>query len=258
MNLFLTEETVPRERKENKMKRLLCLTLLAVMILCCVPAQADRPTGGVLRVPPAPNSRAAQGSFITGPTVVTAGEDAVWAVDLGEDDQEYLYRYQILVDDDTVFTEESGKRPLVVLFERPSAASPTITYSLLYTPGNYALWVQRKKISDHKVYDYQYYPFTVIPSEGVNAFDARLDEIAAGCQGKDDFETVANVFEWILANTVYDSGYRYYSAEAIIFNGKSTCNGYACLFRRLMERLNIPVRYVCGMSDGDYHAWNTV
>ena len=240
------------------MKRFMWLTLLVILILCCAPAQADRPTGGVLHVPLAPTPRGGQGSFISGPTVVTAGEDGVWTVDLGEDDREYFYRYQILVDDDTVFTDESGQRLLNVLFERPSAASTTITYSLLYTPGNYQLWVQRRKTSDSKVYDYQYYPFTVIPCEGENAFDTRLDEIAASCQGEDVFETVENVFHWILANTQYDGAFRYYSAEAIIFNGKSTCNGYAYLFRLLMERLNIPVRYVCGMADDDYHAWNTV
>ena len=240
------------------MKRSLCLVLVTVLLLCCTPAHADRPVGGVRHVSLDVKKRGSQDSFISGPTVVTAGEEATWTIDLGENDQEYFYRYQILVDDDTVYTEESGRRLLVVVFERPSAASPTITYSLLYTPGNYQLWVRRYLVSDNTVYTEQYYPFTVVPCENGNAFDTRLDEIAAECRGEDDFDTVVNVFEWILANTRYDSSHRYYSAEAIIFVGRSTCNGYACLFRLLMERLNIPVRYVSGIAEDDDHAWNTV
>ena len=240
-------------------KRFIWLIPLIVLVFCCVPVQADRAAGGACHVPYTPLLRGTpQGSFISGSTVVTAGENGIWTVDLGEDDEEYFYKYQILVDDDTVVTPESGPRLLDVLFERPSAASPTITYSLLYTPGNYQLWVQRRKISDQTIYDQEYYPFTVVPSDGENLFDTRLDEIAASCQGEDDFETVVNVYDWIIANTRFDNGNRYYSAEAVVFNGKSTCNGYARLFRLLMERLDIPVRFVCGWVDTESHAWNAV
>ncbi len=246
------------------MRRWLPALVLTLLILfCAAAAMADHPVGGVRRLPlPELRSRdliSVTGEIITGPARVTAGETAVWTISLPEG---YVsYDFYLCVDDDTAMVS-NGVRTLDTMYYLELASAPTVTYDLLYTPGDYTVFLYCYRTANGTGgYQSSTLQFEVTPDTGTNAFRSRLAQIADSCRGADDFETVVNVHNWILAHNEYDWSFTYYSAEAVVFKGTSVCNGYARLFRLLMEELDIPVRYVGGYAYGDPdagHAWNAV
>ena len=244
------------------MRRWMAVPVLALLLLfCCAAASAERPAGGVRRQPLLRTRTQflteETGAVLSGPAQVTAGEPGVWTVNLPSGC--VSYDFYVCVDDDIAQVVD-GVRYLDTLYCLEGASGATVTYDLLYTPGDYWIFLYCNTAGGG-VARMEQSQFTVTASAGGNAFDNRLNQIARSCRGADDFETVVNVHDWILANNEYDDSYSYYSAEAVIFRGTGVCNSYARLFRLLMERLGIPVRYVGGYAMGEPdsgHAWNTV
>lgn len=70
-------------------------------------------------------------------------------------------------------------------------------------------------------------------------------------------EKIKAVHDYIVLNVSYDKTLTYRTQYDALFRNTSVCHGYALLFYRMMEELNIPVRLVIG-SAGSAHIWNMV
>lgn len=75
----------------------------------------------------------------------------------------------------------------------------------------------------------------------------------------DEFAKVRAVNQYLCDHMTYDINY--YSSRDAILLGRGRCQGYANVFKNLMNALGIPTDYIRGYADGDYsstHAWNRV
>lgn len=70
-------------------------------------------------------------------------------------------------------------------------------------------------------------------------------------------EKIKAAHDYIVLNVAYDKSLTYRTQYDALFRNTSVCHGYALLFYRMMEELNIPVRLVIG-SAGSSHIWNMV
>ena len=87
-----------------------------------------------------------------------------------------------------------------------------------------------------------------------------------------DYEKVKGVYDYICANVKYDfenydkemyeddpnMSYLHHSTYSAIILKKTVCQGYATLLYRMLLELGIDSRYITGMADNEYHAWNIV
>lgn len=70
-------------------------------------------------------------------------------------------------------------------------------------------------------------------------------------------EKIKASHDYIVLNTAYDTTHTYRTQYDILFRNTSVCHGYALLFYRMMEEMDIPVRLVIGNAGGP-HIWNMV
>lgn len=73
-----------------------------------------------------------------------------------------------------------------------------------------------------------------------------------------DHEKVKAVHDYIVLNSEYDTSHTYYSDYNLLTQAKSVCNGYALLTYNMLNKLNIPTKFVFGSSDSESHVWNMV
>jgi len=87
----------------------------------------------------------------------------------------------------------------------------------------------------------------------------KIDEILNNIITRDMtvHEKIKAVHDYIVLNVAYDKSLTYRTQYDALFRNTSVCHGYALLFYRMMEELNIPVRLVIG-SAGSAHIWNMV
>lgn len=90
--------------------------------------------------------------------------------------------------------------------------------------------------------------------------DKKIDSILATIikPYMDDHEKVKAVHDYIVLNGKYDTSYVYYSDYDLLTEGKSVCNGYAILTYNMLNKLEIPVKFVFGTSNSESHVWNMV
>lgn len=62
----------------------------------------------------------------------------------------------------------------------------------------------------------------------------------------------------VYPNTVDDSVDTLWTAYGALANQEAVCQGYASAFNLIMQKLDIPVVNVYGVSDGENHVWNQV
>ena len=71
-------------------------------------------------------------------------------------------------------------------------------------------------------------------------------------------EKAKAVHDYIVLNGKYDENKIYYSDYDLLTEGTSVCNGYALLTYNMLNKLNIPVKLISGISAGEAHIWNMV
>ncbi len=84
--------------------------------------------------------------------------------------------------------------------------------------------------------------------------------VASACKAADDYQTVRNIHDYLVSNTVYTLTPSEYchTIKACILDHKCVCDGYAKTFRILCEANNIACLFVPGIGNGNDHAWNKV
>lgn len=85
--------------------------------------------------------------------------------------------------------------------------------------------------------------------------------IAQTChQGMEPWQMVLSVHDYIVAHAEYSYNGVYNNGYHALVSGKTACYGYAQLFLRVMQRLNIPCEIVIcdDTGEGTGHAWNAV
>lgn len=87
-----------------------------------------------------------------------------------------------------------------------------------------------------------------------------LDEI----NNKNDYYKILNAHNWIVDNICYNTQDSYNNANlyGALYDKKVVCEGYARLFKSLMDKMNIPCVFVSGVGinegHSENHAWNYV
>lgn len=82
--------------------------------------------------------------------------------------------------------------------------------------------------------------------------DKKMNDMAKDLEGLSDYEKVKALHDYLVLQCEYTGGFP--SIYDALFNGKTICVGYAGTFFRVLNKANVPVRYVVGVD----HAWNLV
>ncbi len=76
------------------------------------------------------------------------------------------------------------------------------------------------------------------------------------------YEKIKKVHDYIIAHVEYDNDYLRYTAYDALHDGLAVCQGYALLTYRMLIELNVPVRYISGLTEYNdptsRHGWNIV
>lgn len=76
---------------------------------------------------------------------------------------------------------------------------------------------------------------------------------------KTDFQKVKAVNDFVVKNTSYGGNKAdRYTTYGLMKDKVAVCQGYALVTLKMLEGLNIPVRYVVGTARNQNHAWNKV
>lgn len=92
------------------------------------------------------------------------------------------------------------------------------------------------------------------------------DEILSSITEKNDYHKIVHIHNWIVDNLQYNENESSFNANlyGAIKQRKVVCEGYARLFKSLMDKLDIPCVFVSGVGinsgtgQNEDHAWNYV
>ncbi len=110
-------------------------------------------------------------------------------------------------------------------------------------------------------YDISYYTTGTQEEEFQQRAGEVLDEL--GLEGKNEYEIVEGIYDYITANVEYDREHVYdddyllqYTAYAALLDRTAVCQGYANLFYYLCRECGVSARLIPGTGGGEPHAWN--
>ena len=91
------------------------------------------------------------------------------------------------------------------------------------------------------------------------------NQVVTALSGYSNEEKIKRVNDWMIDNLTYDqsSGENKYNIYGAITEAKAVCEGYARMFKYIMDGMNIPCILVSGEAtnsngDSESHAWNYV
>ena len=114
-----------------------------------------------------------------------------------------------------------------------------------------------------------HFKYTMTKKDAVAVYN-RLKLVAPSLRGKDDYQTIKNVHDYIAKSTKYDhavvdvNGYRQndHNIMGPLREGLAVCEGIARTVQFLLRELRVECTYKCGyVNEGTtrgYHAWNIV
>ena len=265
------------------MKKLWAVLVLCAAVFMAASALAEGPTGGMRAREYEPGALVPRAAYTVTPGKYTyeAGEPIVFNVtrpqngyvnlDLGVLDNSY-----------------ASANTADILWSVSKVTDVPVVYDLCWTPGHYVVWYEvwgstttsgggsgmgpgtgtgtgtgtggsssgtpTKKAEGS-------FEFYVTACSGTNLLHQKVQQVVAANRGADDFETVINLHDWVLAHNAYDYSFTYYSAESLFFLESGVCNSYARAFDLLLKEAGIPSTRVGGCTD-EYnpsttgHAWS--
>ncbi len=101
------------------------------------------------------------------------------------------------------------------------------------------------------------------PKPTMDSHFNKMSELAESLKGKDDYETVKNIHDYLIKNFDYDyrkNNENYTDIEGFR-DGVMVCNGYAMATFYLCNKAGIDARLIIGIGGNDTtinHAWNVV
>ena len=225
--------------------------VLLIMILISSVALADRPIGGVKSirrdeyVP-----RRSPYSVTTDKGTYEAGETVTFTVNFPENGS-----YSILL---CVYDGTYGENSYIgdAQWDSGILTSAQITYDLIWIPGEYWAFVYYYDADGNAVNDTGFCAFVVTECSGTNIISAQVSQIVSENRGQNDFETLVNLYTWLMDNCEYDYSYTYYCAESVFLLHTGVCNSYSRALNLLLTEAGIPSRRVVGTGNGGGHAWN--
>lgn len=130
-----------------------------------------------------------------------------------------------------------------------------------YAGGAIKTW----QVSTQKQGSYTYltYKLTYLSTpQKETVVDAEVKKLASQLfkPGMSEFEKVKAVNDYIVLNTEYSHNTKGspYMVHTLLTEKKGVCQAYALLAYRLFEEIGMDSRYVTGLANGEYHAWNMV
>ena len=238
---------------KRTLRLLIFLTVCTMTILAASIAIADRPTGGVKPMPLGEHAvpRRSVYSVTTDKDTYEAGETVTFTVNFPENGS-----YSISLG---IYDETYGANTYIsdtVWEPKGKQTSSTLTYDMIWTPGEYWTFVNYFDADGNQVSGNGFYSFIVTDCSGTNTITAMVQQIVASNRGQSDFETLINLYTWLMNNCEYDYDYCYYCAESVFMLHTGVCNSYSRALNLLLTEAGIPCRRVVGQGNGGGHAWN--
>ncbi|MBR5344362.1 MAG: leucine-rich repeat protein [Clostridia bacterium] len=227
------------------------LAVCLIMILVSSIALADRPTGGVKPISrDAYAPRRSVYCVTTDKDTYEAGETVTFTVNFPENGS-YLFSL-------CIYDETHGVDSYIgdTLWDPGEMTSAQFTYDMIWTPGEYWVFVNFFDADGNRVDGNGYCEFYVTECSGTNQISSMVQQIVSQNRGQNDFETLVNLYTWLMNNCEYDYNYTYYSAESAFLLGTGVCNSYSRALDLLLTEAGIPSRRVVGNGNGGGHAWN--
>ena len=236
------------------------LTVLAALaaLLFVLPARADsrdnpwrqealRPAvmgvGPLLRVGLAASDFSV--SILQAPSLDTPG---VWQI---RPAAEGNYRYNWWV-----ANIDSLSSPLTHFHTREASAEDTFSYDFI-VPGRYMIYVTATD-ADTGSSTWVYGPrFSVLGDDSHPTVDEKIEALLAECRQAGvtgDWETALWLHDWLVSHASFDTEYRYYSADGVLFRGVGTCDSYCWAYQRMLELAGISQQRITNAT----HAWNAI
>ncbi len=141
-----------------------------------------------------------------------------------------------------------------VVYWQRTGSDNTFACCSIVAPGTYRLKV---RVYDADTGDQVYegdYQYTAAEDANHPTLEAIAAEIAAQNQGANDWETALNLYDWVMAHTVYDSTYHFYGADGTLLRGTGVCDSYSKAYYLLLQAAGIESFRIS--SSG--HAWNAI
>ena len=76
--------------------------------------------------------------------------------------------------------------------------------------------------------------------------------------GKNEYQKVRAIHDYICDNVDYDFTYSKYTAYDALIGGKAVCQGFANLFFRMCYEAELEAELITGIGNGGGHAWNII
>ena len=228
------------------------LAVCLAMILVTTPALAGRPTGGVRPRPLGDYATPKRSvySVATDKSTYETGEAVTFTVNFPKNGS---YELSLCIYDDT-----NGANSYIAdtLWMSGKLTSEQFTYDMIWTPGEYWIFVDFYDADGNGVNGNGYCEFYVTECSGTNQISATVRQIVSQNRGQNDFETLINLYNWLMNNCEYDWDFHYYSAESVFLLGTGVCNSYSRALDLLLTEAGISSRRVVGYAYGGGHAWN--
>lgn len=237
-------------------KLLVAITALLVLLMLVCTAQAAGRTGGQVPrpIPKGVLTSRSGNSCSTDKDTYEAGEPIVFTVSYPAGG---CYVLALAIDDHSYADPDYSD----TLWQSGALTDRQATYDLVWTPGNYWIFVDyynSTDIENSTPVEGSAVKITVTECSGTNSLYAMARQVVSNNRGASDYETFVNLYNWLLNNNAYDWDFHYFSAESVFFLHTGVCNSYARALELLLTTAGIPCRRVSGEAGNDGHAWNVV
>lgn len=162
--------------------------------------------------------------------------------------------YDIIVDgilnDDKIITVEKPHINIEKLIDYIHYDHPQ-----LFTFRNYQLRFNRDEIIIEPVYLYSHEDYLSLRTNCINI----TRSIIKPFKTSSSYDKVMGVHNWFCTNFTYEEeNEESHSIVGPLLRNKGVCEGFAELFKLLMDMLDVPCSIIMGDVDGEKHAWNCV
>lgn len=126
-----------------------------------------------------------------------------------------------------------------------------------YLRWNWKSWGCTLKQNEDASIDITYNVEYREPKERLDKVHQVVKEIVPMLKGKNDFETIKNIHDFVISQINYDETLQRYTAFEGLLENSTVCQGYSLLAYKLLTEAGIPVRAMEGYA-GEAHMWNIV
>ena len=144
--------------------------------------------------------------------------------------------------------------PSWAIYYQKASSDNTFACCSIVAPGKYRLLVcVYESDTGQQVYQGSYI-YEVAEDEAHPPLETIAAGIVTANRGATDWDTALNLYDWVMANTVYDNSLMYHGADGTLLRGTGVCDSYAKAYYLLLQSAGIDVSFISSSN----HAWNAI